>query len=197
MAQRKKEFEEEHIPDGGALNGLEGENGITKDNLRERVLELKETIMGAYSEGTPEHSQAKKIKKTTFGVVFWTKNIRDEEGLFEELDVLYDYLQLMNDHANQKKVHKQVLNALHTSVMVKYDTLTEAEIKMLVVENKWIASIQAVIENEVQQLIQQFVVCIKKMEERYARPLPELERKAKAFGEKVEGHLSRMGVVWR
>ena len=197
LAQRKKEFEEEHTPDGGALNGLEGEKGITKDNVRQRVLELKETIMGAYSEGTPEHNQAKEIKKTTFGVASWTKNIRDEEGLFEELDILYDYLQLMNGYANQKSAHKQALDTLHTSVIAKYYVLTEVEAKRLMVEDKWLESIQATIESEVQQLIQQLIVRIKKMEERYARPLPELEREAKTFSEKVEGHLSSMGVVWR
>ena len=194
LAQRKKEFEEEHTLDGGALNGLEGGNGITKDNVRQRVLELKETIMGAYSEGTPEHNQAKEIKKTTFGVGCWTKNIRDEEGLFEELDVLYDYFQLINDYADQKKVHKQALDALHNSVIEKYEVLTEAEIKKLVVQDKWLASIQAAIGSEAQRLTQQLVACINKLKERYDRRLPELEQGVKEFGEKVEGHLSRMGV---
>ena len=197
LVQRKKEFEEEHTTDSGALNGLEGKSGISKDNVQRRVIELKEAILGAYSEGTPEHDQAKGIKKTTFGFGNWTKNIRDEEGIFEELDVLYDYLQLMNDHASQKKVHKEALNALYTSVEAKYGALTEAEIKTLVVKHKWFASIQAAVESEAQRLTQQLAARIKELEERYAEPLPELEREVKAFGEKVEGHLNRMEVAWR
>ena len=35
---------------------------------------------------------------------------------------------------------------------------------------------------------------MKELEERYARPLPELEREVEAFGAKVEGHLKRMGL---
>ena len=35
---------------------------------------------------------------------------------------------------------------------------------------------------------------MKELEERYARPLPELEREVEAFGAKVEGHLKRMGI---
>ena len=35
---------------------------------------------------------------------------------------------------------------------------------------------------------------VKELEERYARPLPELEREVEVFGEKVEGHLKRMGI---
>ena len=36
---------------------------------------------------------------------------------------------------------------------------------------------------------------VKELEERYARPLPELGREAEAFGAKVEGHLKRMGLT--
>ena len=36
---------------------------------------------------------------------------------------------------------------------------------------------------------------VKELEERYARPLPELEREVEVFGEKVEGHLKRMGLT--
>ena len=197
MAQRKKEFEEEQASDGGALDGLEGKKGITKDNVQRRVIELKEAILKTYSEGTSENNQGKGIKKTTFGIDNWTKNLRDEEGLFGELDVLYDYLQLMNDHASQKKAHKQALNSLHMSVIAKYSALNEVEIKTLVVENKWLASTRAAIEGEAQRLAQQLAARIKELEERYAQPLPELERKMKVFGEKVEEHLSRMGVAWR
>ena len=197
LVQRKEEFEEEHTFDGGTLSGLEGKSGITKDNVLQRVLGLKETIMGAYSEGTLEYNQAKDIRKTTFGVKDWTKNIGDEEGLFEELDVLYDYLQLMNDHTNQKKLHKQMLDALHQSVIEKYRALTEAEIKTFVVEDKWLTSIRVAIEDEVQQLTVQLVACISKLEKRYARPLPELEQEVKAFAEKVEGHLTKMGMAWK
>ena len=197
LGQLKEEFEEEHSADGDALNGLEGRNGITKGNVLQRVLVLKETIMEVYSEGSPEHDQAKEIKKTTFGIGDWPKNIRDKEGLFEELEVLYDYIKLINDHASKKKEHKRKLNSLYIEVIKKYSALTEVEIKTLVVEDKWIASIQAAIEDEVQQLPQWLVARIKELGERYDRTLPELEREVKAFGEKVGGHLSGMGVVWR
>ena len=195
LVQRKKEFEGEYTPDGEVLSGLEGKSGITKDNVLQRVLGLKETIMGAYSEATLEHNQVKDIKKSTFGIRGWTKNIGDEEGLFEEMDVLYDYLQLMNDYTSQKKLYKQTLDALHKSVIEKYRVLTEAEIKTFVVEDKWLTGIRVAIENEVQQLSCQLVAYINKLEERYARPLPELEREVKMSGEKVEGHLTKMGVA--
>ena len=36
---------------------------------------------------------------------------------------------------------------------------------------------------------------IKELDERYARPLPELEQEVDVFSAKVEGHLKKMGIV--
>ena len=123
-AQRKDEFEEEHSIEGGALYGLEGQNRISKANVLQRAVELKETILRAYPNGTAEHKQAKGIRKTDFGARDWTKNIRDEDGLFGELDVLYEYLQMLEGEVTCKNAHKQALNALYESVIKKYATLT-------------------------------------------------------------------------
>ena len=45
-----------------------------------------------------------------------------------------------------------------------------------------------------QRLTQQLAGRVKELEERYARPLPELEREVEVFGARVEGHLKRMGI---
>jgi type I restriction enzyme M protein len=37
---------------------------------------------------------------------------------------------------------------------------------------------------------------VKELDERYARPLPELEREVEAFSKKIEEHLKRMGLKW-
>lgn len=75
-------------------------------------------------------------------------------------------------------------------MLAKYAKLTEHEIKTLVVENKWFVSIRIVIEGEVQRLTQRLVVRVKELEERYARPLPEIERDVDMLSSKVEAHLT-------
>ncbi|HBY98804.1 MAG TPA: hypothetical protein DEP84_33475 [Chloroflexi bacterium] len=62
--------------------------------------------------------------------------------------------------------------------------------------DKWFAAIQAAIEGEVQRLTQRLAGRVKELEERYAHPLPELEREVEALSKKVEVHLKRMGLVW-
>ncbi|HOB44253.1 MAG TPA: type I restriction endonuclease subunit M, partial [Bacillota bacterium] len=91
---------------------------------------------------------------------------------------------------------KEAQAALDKRVLARYATLTEDEIKTLVVEDKWFASIRAAIEGEVQRLTQRLAGRVKELDERYARPLPELEREVEVFGERVEEHLKRMGLVW-
>ena len=89
---------------------------------------------------------------------------------------------------------KEAQAALDEQVLARYATLTEAEIKTLVVEDKWFAGIRGAVDGEVQRLTQGLAGRVKELEERYARPLPELEQEVEAFGKKVEGHLRRMGL---
>ena len=79
-------------------------------------------------------------------------------------------------------------------MLALYTTLTEAEIKTLVVEDKWLASIRSDVQDEVQRLTQQLTGRVKELEERYARPLPELEGEVDDFSTRVEGHLKKMGI---
>ena len=194
LAERKEEFEAEHASDEGALNGLEGKGGITKGNVQLRVVELKEAILIDYTEGSPEHERAKSITKTKFGTDNWIKNIRDKEGLFAELDILYDYLRQMTQETIQKTAHKQKMELMHESVIAKYNQLTEEEIKTLVIEDKWFARIRSDIHDEVQRITHQLTGRVKQLDERYARPLPKLERDVDEYSVKVEGHLKKMGL---
>ena len=196
LGQQKEEFEEEHGSDGGALDGLEGARGVTKGNVQDRVMEIRDLLLKAYPEGTPEHEQAAGIGKTTFGAKGWEKGVEDEDGLFQELDILYDYLRLSDEESQQKKVHKKAFAALHRDVRDRYPELTEEEIKTLVVDDKWFARVREAVEDEVERVTQRLAGRVRELEERYAQPLPELEREVEIFSTKVEGHLERMGVAW-
>ena len=45
-------------------------------------------------------------------------------------------------------------------------------------------------------ITQQLAGRVKELEERYAQPLPELERGVDESSAKVEVHLKKMGLVW-
>ena len=75
-----------------------------------------------------------------------------------------------------------------------YGLLTEDEVKTLVVEDKWFASLRAAIDGEVERLTRQLAGRVEDLEKRYDRPLPKIEREVEAYSAKVEGHLKRMGL---
>jgi len=75
----------------------------------------------------------------------------------------------------------------------KYPALTEAEIKALVVDDKWLAAIAAAIHGEMDRISQTLTRRVKELAERYETPLPQLEQKVKNLAVKVEAHLAKMG----
>ena len=135
-------------------------------------------------------------KVTRGGVTARLRAMRDEDapGGNEERDVLEHCLTLIEAESRAGSAVKEAQADLDRKVLARYDTLTEPQIKRLVVKDKWFAAVRIAIEGEVQRLTQQLAGRVKALDERYARPLPELERDVDEFSEKVEGHLRQMGL---
>ncbi len=121
------------------------------------------------------------------------KELEDEPESDHEKKVLERCLKLIEIEATAAKVAKEKQTELDKKVFEKYSKLTEPEIKILVVENKWFPSIKAVLDGEVQQLIQRLANRVKDLEDRYAESLPQLESAVGDLGHKVEEHLKQMG----
>ena len=76
---------------------------------------------------------------------------------------------------------------------MKYAKLTEAEIKTLVVEDKWLAALSAQVQGELDRVSQALTGRIRQLAERYATPLPQLTDEVARLADKVEAHLKQMG----
>ena len=100
------------------------------------------------------------------------KAIKNEPESDEERYALKRCLALIEAESKAGKAVKEAQAALDDQVVARYATLTEAEIKSLVVEDKWLAGIRAAIEGEVQRLTQQIAGRVKVLEERYAWSCP-------------------------
>ncbi len=88
---------------------------------------------------------------------------------------------------------KEAQKRLDTQVTAQYAQLTEAEIKTLVVDDKWLATLAASIQSELDRVSQALTGRIKQLAERYATPLPQLAIEVDELSAKVEIHLKRMG----
>ena len=79
----------------------------------------------------------------------------------------------------------------------KYPKLTEDEIKTLVVDDKWLATLAAAVQGELDRVSQTLTGRIRELAERYATPLPQLTDEVAALAARVDGHLKKMGAVWK
>ncbi len=114
----------------------------------------------------------------------------DEEAALKQAQKLFDA------EADAKKSLKEHQEALDLAVFKHYPSLSESEIKNLIVEDKWLASLQAHIQAEIERVTQQLANRVKELEERYAEPLPSITQSADVLSDKVAAHLKAMGLEW-
>ncbi len=114
----------------------------------------------------------------------------------EERQALERYLALAEAAATAKKRAKTAQEALDKKVLAKYTDLTEDETKDLVVAAKWLAALEEALVTQVQGIAARLAARVAELEERYARPLPELEQEVARYAARVAAHLKKMGVEW-
>ncbi len=160
---------------------------------------LEEFVEEHTGEGGPlENAVDDRGKVTKRGLKVRLDAIGDEDDpeSGEERGALMRCLDLIDAESIRVRSVRQLQAALDEGVLYHYGVLTEAEIKTLVIEDKWFASIRAAIDGEVRRLTQRLAGRVKELEERYADPLPKLEQDVAVFTAKVEGHLKKMGLTW-
>ena len=81
---------------------------------------------------------------------------------------------MLKQQKEAKAKRKAAQEDLDKKIDAKYPTLTEAEIKTLVVDDKWMARISAAVQSELDRVSQTLSGRIRQLAERYATPLPKL-----------------------
>ena len=114
----------------------------------------------------------------------------------EEKQVLKNAQKLFEAETALKRKMQELQVALDIKVFNKYPTLTEDEVKDLVVQDKWFATLNSSIEAEIERVTQQLANRVKELNERYAEPLPQITQNVEALSLKVAEHLKAMGLEW-
>ena len=125
------------------------------------------------------------------------KEIAGEENATDEAAVLNDWLKLNSVQADLKTRLKVAEAALDAQTYARYPKLTEAEIKTLVVDDKWLASLDAAIHGEMDRVSQQLTQRVKELAERYETPVPQMVSRVAELGARVNRHLATMGFSWK
>jgi len=113
-----------------------------------------------------------------------------------EIALLDEWLTLNTQESELKKQIKDDESALDAEAYAHYSKLNEDEVKTLVVDDKWLATLDAAIHSEMDRISQQLTIRVRELAERYDRPLPKMAEQVNELESKVYGHLERMGFAW-
>jgi type I restriction enzyme M protein len=162
-----------------------------KDVLTAQKEEMEEEHSG--DEGVLEELKSDKGKLSKGAVQKRVKEIKDDPEFIDEQEILGTYLELLDQESDAGKKISLAQKNLSTNLNAKYPNLSEKELKQLVVEDKWLATLQIDIESEAEKISQSLTERVKELTERYIDPLPKLEENLNLLSEKVDAYLRKMG----
>jgi type I restriction enzyme M protein len=185
IARQMEEMEEEHGGEEGLMADAKNDKDkITKAGVQKRLKELEknmpatELLMAAESFSVYGNSPA-------------------NENPEAEYEVLTTYLQLSEQEVETGRKIKEAQAALEKKVLWKYKALSVDEIKTLVVDDNWMATLERDVKTEMERISQRLTGRIKELAERYELPLPHIENEVEKLEKKVMAHLNKMGFAWK
>jgi type I restriction enzyme M protein len=144
-------------------------------------------------EGLLAEAKNDKGKLTKVSVSARLKDIKNDTDAADERKQLNAYLALIEQESIASKKVKDAQKLLDNKVAAQYAKLSTDEIKTLVVQDKWLTTLAADVQTELDRISQALTGRIKQLAERYAEPLPQLAADVAALNAKVEAHLLKMG----
>jgi type I restriction enzyme M protein len=157
-----------------------------------------ETPTASLEELEEEHSGEDSVfadfdKINKAAVTARLKEIKGDKDAAEEAGILATWFALTEREADLKKQLKETEAALDSKAYNHYSKLTEADIKTLVVDDKWLASLDADIHGEMDRISQSLAQRVRLLAERYEAPMPDLAGRVVSLETTVNAHLKRMG----
>ena len=125
-------------------------------------------------------------------------NVIGKDPLYsDEREALLSYANILEQQAVTKGKRKGKQVDLDKKIDAMYPKLTDAEIKRLVVDDKWMASLSTVVQGELDRVSQTLTGRIRQLAERYDTPLPKLIVELDTLASRVDEHFKQMGASWK
>ncbi len=165
---------------------------------RDEISRLKE---GCEEENSGEDGVLEEVRNNRGNITKTNLNqrireLKDDIDAIDELEILEEYLGLMDRESDARKKIRDADKKLQKQVQAKYQELSTAETRDILVNDKWMASIIKEINTEMERISHRLTTRIKELSERYEQTLPEIEAEVDELSQKVESHLQRMGFAW-
>ncbi len=173
-----------------ALQNLESE----LESIASKITEIEEEH--AIEEGLLEQAanDSGKITKATLSKRM--KEVKGDATEKEAMALMQELTQLFEQQDTLKKTLKTKEAELEIACLNQYENLSESDIKTLVIDKKWLVSLQVTIQSEIDAISQRLTARIKELGERYDATLNAVTTQTKELESKVAAHLQKMGLVW-
>jgi type I restriction enzyme M protein len=196
----KLKFKAELVPPALMIARYFSAEKVAIETLEAEVAAIEQKLEELKDEHSGEEGLLSEViedgKISKGAVAARLKEIKQEKDADDERKALEDYLALLEQESEAGKKVKDATKVLDAKVAAKYGKLTEAEIEILVVDDKWLATLAAAVQSELDRVSQALTGRIRQLAERYATPLPQLAGEVETLATRVDEHLKKMGAVW-
>ena len=181
-----------YVAERSALEALDERLAVLEQELDEMRAENggQDGLLAEVIEG-----EGDKQKITPRAVKARLKEIGSDPLYVDERVALEGYANLLRKQSNVKTKRKAVQEDLYQKIDAKYPRLTEAEVKTLVVDEKWMARLSTSLQSEIDRVSRTLNGRICQLAERYIAPLPVLVDKLETLSARVDEHLKKMGAT--
>ncbi len=162
-----------------------------RDAITRQIEELEEEHGG--DDGLLAEARNDKGKITAKGVKDRLKAIKADPAAADEKQVLQQYTALADQETAANKRVKEAQRELDAKVAAMYGRMTQPEVQVMVVQDKWMAALTQRVQGELDRVSQALTGRIKQLADRYATPLPRLAQEVENLQIKVNEHLKKMG----
>ena len=180
------EFVEEHSTSAGDDDGVLKEAANDRGNVTAASVKARLKTLNGEPDNDEEPRRSMLLRALTEARA---------RARAAERTILGHCLDLLDAESKAGQSLREAQAALVRSVLARYSTLTTTEIKTAVINDKWYASIQTAIDEQVRGLTQLFAGRLRQLVLRYAAPLPEIEQDVRKLSCKLKTHLEQMGVA--
>lgn len=163
--------------------------------LQIELTELEEEHTGEEGLLADATNDNNKITKAT--ATKRLKEIKNDKSEKEAVALLEKVVALFEKEAKAKKELKTLEEQLDQLTLQQFGKLTADEVKTLVVDDKWLTTIKANIQTEIDAISQRLTGRVKELADRYATTLVALNQSTQTQEEKVLQHLQKMGLAWK
>jgi type I restriction enzyme M protein len=125
------------------------------------------------------------------------KEVAESDGVDPDARVLTEWLRLNGIEAALKKRVRDAESTLDGKAYSLYSSLADAAVKTLVVDEKWLSTLDGLIRDEVDRIVRRLTRRVADLAECYHRSLPGLAALTARYEAEVERDLVRMGFSWK